>query len=70
VLEIINNNAYKMIFLENFQHVLLSIFNVADLSSFDVGDAFSDSRMNPFEEGEDDKDHDDPNVPTRLAKKI
>ena len=55
VLKVINNNAYKMIFLENSQHILLSIFNVADLSPFDVGDDFSDSRTNPFEEGEDDK---------------
>ena len=59
-----------MIFLENSQHILLSIFNVADLSPFDVGDDFSDSRTNPFEEGEDDKDHGDPNVPTGPAKKI
>ena len=70
VLEIINNNAYKMMFLENFQHILLSIFNVADLSFFDVGDDFSDSRTNPFDEGEDDKDHGDPNVSTGPAKKI
>ena len=59
-----------MIFLENFEHIILSIFNVADLSPFDVGDDFSDSRTNSFEEGEDDKDHGYPNVPTGLAKKI
>ena len=70
VLKVINNNAYKMIFLENFQHILLSIFNVVDLSPFDVGDDFSNSRTNPFEESEDDKDHSDPNVPTGPAKKI
>ena len=34
------------------------------MSSFDVGDDFSDSRTNPFEEGEDDKDHGITNVST------
>jgi len=52
-----------MIFLENFQHIL-SIFNVGDLSPFNVGDDFSYSRMNAFEEGEDDKNYGNPNVPT------
>ena len=57
-------------FLKNFLHILLSIFNVADLSPFDVGDDFSYSKTNPFEEEEDDKDDGDPNVPTGPAKKI
>ena len=42
------------------------IFNVADLNPFDVGDDFSDSRTNPFEEGEDDKHHGVPKVPIEL----
>ena len=59
-----------MIFLNNFLHILLSIFNVVDLSPFDLGDDFSDSKTNPFEEREEDKNHGDPNVPTGPAKKI
>ena len=43
--------------------------------TFDIGDDFSDSRTNPFEEGEDDKNHGVPNIPTgpitwSKAKKI
>ena len=49
VLERINNNAYKIDLHGDFS--VHSTFNVADLSSFDVGDDFSDSRTNPFEEG-------------------
>ena len=33
------------------------------LSASDVGDDFPDSRINPFDEGKDDKDHGIPNVP-------
>ena len=62
VLERINNNAYKIDLLGDFS--VHSTFNVVDLSHFDVSDDFSDSRTNPFEEGEDDKNHDVPNVPT------
>ena len=63
VLEIINNNSYKIDLLGEF--AVHSTFNVADLSSFDVGDDFPDSRTNPLEEGEDDKLHGVLNVPTR-----
>ena len=73
VLERINNNAYKINLPEEFS--VHSTLNVADLSSFDVSDDFSDSRTNSFEEGKNDKDHGVPNVPTRpmtrsKAKKI
>ena len=47
ILERINNNAYK-VDLPGEYNVSAS-FNVADLSPFDIGDAF-DSRTNPFEE--------------------
>jgi len=35
------------------------------LNTFNVGDDFPDSMINHFEEREDDKNHDVPNVPTR-----
>ena len=63
VLERINNNAYKIELQEECS--VHSIINVADLSSFDIDDDFPDSKTNPFEEGENDKDHGIPNVPTR-----
>ena len=49
IIEMINNNAYKV----NLpgEYGVSAIFNVSDLSLFDVGD---DSRSNPFEEREDD----------------
>ena len=62
VLKKINNNVYKIDFLGEFS--VHFTFNVANLSHFDVGDDFSDSRTNPFEEEEDDKDPGIPNVPT------
>ena len=50
VLERINNNAYKLDFLGEYN--VSATFNVTDLSSFDVGD---DLRANPFqEEGNDE----------------
>ena len=49
VLEHINDNAYKLNFSDEYN--VSAIFNVIDLSSFDVGD---DLRINPFqEEGND-----------------
>ena len=47
ILERINDNTYRV----NLpgEHNVSATFNVADLSPFDVGDAF-DSRTNPFEE--------------------
>ena len=45
VLERINNNAYKLDLPDEYN--INAIFNVSDLSPFDVGD---DSRTNPFEE--------------------
>ena len=51
VLERINNNAYKLDLPRNYGHVSAT-FNVVDLSLFDVGD----SRMNPFEEGGNNRD--------------
>ena len=57
------NNAYKIDLLVEFS--VHSTFNVADLSHFDVDDDFPDSRTNPFEEGEDDKNHVVSNVSTR-----
>ena len=73
VREKINNNAYKIDLPGEF--LVHSTFNVADLSPFDLGDDFPDSRTNPFEEGEHDKDHGITNVLTRpitqfKAKKI
>ena len=58
----INNNAYKIDLPVEF--LVHSTFNVADLSSFDVSDEFSDSRTISFEEGEDNKDHNITNVST------
>ena len=55
VLESINNNAYKIDLPREFQAHLT--FNVFDFSRLDIGDDFPDSRTNPFEKGEDDKDH-------------
>jgi len=45
ILEIINDNAYKVDLLSEYG--VTTIFNVYDLSLFDVGD---DSMLNPFEE--------------------
>ncbi|PKI34796.1 hypothetical protein CRG98_044813 [Punica granatum] len=50
VLEKINDNAYKLDLLEEYQ--VSFTFNVFDLSLFDVG---ADSRTNPFEEGGNDR---------------
>ena len=47
ILERINDNAYKVDIPGEYN--VSASFNVADLSPFDVGDAF-DSRTNPFEE--------------------
>ena len=47
ILERINDNAYRVDLPGEYN--ISSTFNVADLSPFDVGDAF-DSRTNPFEE--------------------
>ena len=49
IIEMINNNAYKV----NLpgEYGVSAIFNVSDLSLFDVGD---DSRSNPFEDRGDD----------------
>ena len=47
ILERINDNAYKVDLPSEYN--VSASFNVADLSPFDVGDAF-DSRTNPFEE--------------------
>ena len=47
ILERINDNAYRVDLLGEYN--VSATFNVADLSPFDVGDAF-DSRTNPFEE--------------------
>ena len=47
ILERINDNAYKVDLPGEYN--VSATFNVADLSPFDVGDAF-DSRTNPFEE--------------------
>ena len=42
-----------------------------NISKGDEGDDFADSRTNPFEEGEDDKNHGVPNGPNGpIAKKI
>ena len=38
------------------------------MSPFDVGDDFSDSRTNPFEEGDDDKNHGVPTGPITRSK--
>ena len=51
VLERINDNAYKLDFPNKYGSVSVT-FNVSDLSFFDVGD----SRMNPFEEGGNNRD--------------
>ena len=48
VLERINNNAYKIDLLREFS--VRSIFDVNDLTPFNVGDNFPDSRTNHFEE--------------------
>ena len=47
ILERINDNAYKVDLPGEYN--VSATFNVADLSPFDVGDAF-DSRTNPFKE--------------------
>ena len=52
VLQIINNNAYKIDLLGGFS--VRSTFNIVDLSPFYVGDNFPDSRTNPFEKWEDE----------------
>ena len=52
VLKRINNNAYKIDLLGEFS--VRSTFNIDDLSPFDVGDNFRDSRTNPFEKWEDE----------------
>ena len=49
VLERINNNAYKLDFLGEYN--VSATFNVTDLSPFDIGD---DLRTNPFQEGNDE----------------
>ena len=48
----INDNTYKLDLLDKYN--ISAIFNVSDLSPFDVGD---DSRMNPFEERGNDEHH-------------
>ncbi|RDY10239.1 Tf2-9, partial [Mucuna pruriens] len=53
VLERIIDNAYKLDLPTTYDHIS-STFNVADLSLFDVGEEF-DSRMNPIEEGRNDR---------------
>jgi len=49
IIEKINDNAYKVDLPGEYD--VSAIFNVADLSLFDVGD---DSRSNPFEDRGDD----------------
>ena len=51
VLERINNNAYKLDFLGEYN--VSVTFNVTDLSPFDIGD---DLRTNPFQEEGNDED--------------
>ena len=50
-MEQINDNAYKLDLSSKYGNVSTT-FNVVDLSLFDVGD----SRMNPFEEGGNNRD--------------
>ena len=50
VLEKINDNAYKLDLPGEYN--ISATFNFSDISSFDVG---ADSRMNPFEERENDE---------------
>jgi len=45
IIKMINDNAYKVDLSGEYD--VSAIFNVSDLSSFDVSD---DSRLNPFEE--------------------
>ena len=49
-LERINNNAYKLDFLGEYN--VSATFNVTDLSPFDIGD---DLRTNPFQEKVNDE---------------
>ena len=65
VLESINSNSYEIDLPIEFLFSVHPTFNVADLNTFNVGDDFPESMINHFEEGEDDKNHDVPNVPTR-----
>jgi len=51
ILEMINDNAYKIDLLGEYG--VSTPFNVYDLTLFDIGD---DSRSNLFEEREDDED--------------
>jgi len=53
VLEKINDNAYKLDFPREYGKISAT-FNVVDQSLFDVGNG-SDSGMNPFEEGKNDR---------------
>ena len=53
VLQRINDNAYKIDLPADY--AVSSSFNVADLSPF-IGSEDTDSRMNPFQVGEDDED--------------
>ena len=55
VLERINDNAYKLDLPGEYN--ITAIFNVSDLSLFDVGD---DSRSNPFKERGNDEDQQAP----------
>src|SRR3954467_7717327 len=53
VLSRINDNAYKIELPGEYG--VSTIFNVADLSPFDVGDDGLNSRSNSFQEGENDE---------------